>query len=281
MSQDKYKEFVRLFKEIVFESEAPTPDYEIDSNIKFVESIEGKGLLWIGQGYTKQLLFSTNPDRFFVSENIDLAKGKNISINNLPVISESEIGNSIVKSSLREVGRLKGLVVDGSVSINNYLYYDSNTDRLGIGTDNPKKGISLVEDNVEILIGSSEPNVGSIGTFNSQDFQIITDNISRVNVSANGNITLGNVSSGPVHVNVLGKLTVNVNTPDPRVNFHVNGPIKFNNKLHMSGTSAPQGGSYTQGDIVWNSEPNPGSHVGWVCIKAGNPGLWNPFGRID
>jgi hypothetical protein len=281
MAQDKYKEFARLFKEIIIESGALTPDVEIDSNLKFVDNIEGKGILWTGNGYNKQFLFSINPDRFFVSENIDLSRGKYFSINNLPVITESEIGTSVTKSSLREVGRLKGLVVDGSVSINNYLYYDANTDRLGIGTDSPKKGINLVEDNVEILIGSSEPNIGSIGTFNSQDFQIITDNTARINVSANGNITLGNLTSGPIQVNVLGKLTVNVNTPDSRASLHVNGPIKFNNKLHMSGTSSPQGGGYSEGDIVWNSEPNPGGHIGWVCIKAGNPGIWSPFGRID
>lgn len=280
MEEEKIKQLGLLLKDLMNVSSTA----EVDSDIQFIYLVgeaDGKGIIWHGQGNNKQFIFTSNPDRFFISENIDLARGKHLSINNLPVISQTELGTTISKSYLREVGRLKGLVVDGSASINNYLYYDSNTDRLGIGTDSPKKVLDLIEDNVEILIGSSEPNVGSIGTFNSQDFQIITDNTARINVAANGNITLGNITSGPVQVNVLGKLTVNVNTPDSRANLHVNGPIKFNNKLHMSGTSAPQGGGYTEGDIVWNSEPNPGGHIGWVCIKAGNPGIWNPFGRID
>ncbi len=280
MDEEKLKQLGLLLKDLMNVSSTA----EVESDIQFIHLVgeaDGKGIIWHGQGNNKQFIFASNPDRFFISENIDLARGKHLSINNLPVISQTELGTSISKSSLREVGRLKGLVVDGSTSINNYLYFDANTDRLGIGTDNPKKVLDIVEDNVEILIGSSEANVGSIGTFNSQDFQIITDNTARINVSANGNITLGNVTTGPIQVNVLGKLTVNVNTPDSRANLHVNGPIKFNNKLHMSGTSSPQGGSYSEGDIVWNSEPNPGSHIGWVCIKAGNPGIWNPFGRIE
>ncbi len=43
---------------------------------------------------------------------------------------------------------------------------------------------------------------------------------------------------------------------------------------------APTSGSFTQGDIVWNSNPQPGNFVGWVCVKAGNPGMWATFGEI-
>lgn len=270
--------FLSTFREILEEGQ------EIDPKIPFLVitgDIDGKGILWEGSGYNKQLIFLSSPDRFFISENIDLARNKHISINGLPIISQTELGSSVTKSYLREVGSLKGLIVDGSMNVNNYLYYDSNTDRLGIGTDSPKRVIDLVDGNVEILIGASESNIGSIGTFNSQDFQISTDNTARITVSAGGNITLGNVASGPIQVNVLGKLTVNVNTPDSRASLHVNGPIKFNNKLHMSGTGAPSGGSFTEGDIVWNNEPLAGGHVGWICTRAGNPGLWNAFGRIE
>jgi hypothetical protein len=281
MEQQKIDQLARLLKEIVTEGKDEDPTVDNFQFVDFTGDIEGKGFIWSGTGYNKQFIFVSKPDRFFISEHLDLAREKHLSINGIPVVSQTELGTSVTKSSLREVGRLKGLLVDGSLSVNNYLYFDSNTDRLGIGTENPKKVIDVVEDNVEILIGASDPNVGAIGTFNSQDFQILTDNTARITVSAGGNIILGNINSGPIQVNVLGKLTVNVNTPDSRANLHVNGPIKFNNKLHMSGTSAPAGGSFAEGDIVWNSEPIAGAHVGWVCTRAGNPGLWNPFGRIE
>lgn len=281
MNQEKLEKLAELLTELLGNKIESDNTNNISSIVFTGDNIDGKGFIWSGIGHNKQFIFTSNPDRFFISENIDIAKGKNISINNLPVLSESTLGTSVTKSSLREVGRLKGLIVDGSASINQYLFYDANTDRLGIGTDSPKRALDIVENNVEILIGSNETNIGSIGTFNSQDFEILTDNTSRINVSASGNITLGNINTGPVHVNVVGKLSVNVNTPDSRASLHINGSIKFNNKLHTSGTSAPAGGSYSEGDVCWNSEPNPGGHVGWVCIRAGNPGLWHPFGRID
>ncbi len=257
-------------------------EYANDAPITFKgDNIEGKGILWAGRSYTKQLIFASNPDRIFISESVDLGKGKNLSINNLKVLDETSLGTTITKSNLRELGRLNGLIVDGSASISEYFYFDGHTNRFGLGTAQPNAAISVIENDVEIVIGAKETAKGFIGTFNSQDLSIGTDNTARISISAGGNITLGNASSGPVQVNVLGKLTVNVNNPDPRTSLHVNGPIKFNNKLHMSGTSAPTDGSFTEGDIVWNSTPFAGQHVGWVCTRAGTPGLWNAFGRIE
>lgn len=46
-------------------------------------------------------------------------------------------------------------------------------------------------------------------------------------------------------------------------------------------TSAPTGGTYSQGDFVRNSAPQPlgvaGSLyiiTGWICIESGSPGVW-------
>jgi len=249
--------------------------------INFKGDIVGKGLIWSGQGNNKQFIFIDNPNRFFVSEDLDLARGKSLMMNNIKVLNENELGPTVTKSYLREVGRLNGLLVDGSVSINQYLFYDANTDRLGIGTDQPKAPISIVDMNIELVLGASEPNVGSIGTFNSADLELVTDNTPRLTIVANGDIRLGNYSTGPIKVSVIGSVGVNVNTIDPRTNLHVSGPIKFNDKIHLSGLEPPQGGTFTEGDIMWNSNPDPGKFVGWVCTRAGNPGLWSGFGRIE
>lgn len=249
--------------------------------IKFTGDIGGKGLLWVGEGHTKQIVFSSKPDRFFVSENLDIAKEKSISINGLKVLDEKELGNSVVKSNLREVGRLKGLIVDGGISVNQYLFYDANTDRLGLGTDQPKAAISIVDQNIEIVLGASDPNVASIGVFNSADLELVTDSTARLTIEAGGNITLGNPTTGPIKVSVMGSLGINVNSIDPRANLHVNGAIKFNDKIHLSGNKPPEGGVFTEGDVIWNTDPQPGKFVGWVCTRAGNPGLWSGFGRIE
>lgn len=278
-SQDKLDALVKLLTEVVSEGQ------DIDSAefpyVIIKGDINGKGILWSGQGHNKQFLFFNNPDRFFVSENIDLAKDKSISINNIKLLGETELGPTVTKSNLREVGRLKGLVVDGGLSVNQYLFYDAHSDRLGLGTDQPNAAVSIADQNIELVLGSSNSNVGMIGTFNSADLELVTDNTARITISAGGNITLGNPAAGDSKVIVLGKLGVNVNTPDPRSALHVNGAIKFNDKLHLNGDSIPTSGAFNQGDIVWNSDPQPGKVVGWVCVRAGNPGLWNGFGRIE
>lgn len=277
--QNKFEALSELLKEILDSGS------EIDAaNVPYIVikgDIDGKGIVWEGNGNRKQLVFNSGPDRIFVSENVDLGKGKAYSINNITVVDEKELGPTVVKSNLREVGRLKGLIVDGSLNVNQYLFYDANTDRLGIGTDQPKSAISVVDQNIELLFGASETNKGCTGTYNHADFELVTDNTPRLTIQAGGNIILGNPAAGEVNVVVLGKLGVNISNPDSRSALHVNGALKFNDKLHLNSSEPPTSGAYNEGDVVWNSFPHPGKFIGWVCTKAGNPGVWNGFGRIE
>lgn len=255
--------------------------FEKDQSLTFGgESIAGKGLLWSGFGNTKQLVFQPNPDRLFSSESIDIGRGKHLSISGVKVLDHEELSSSITKSGLRELGRLKGLIVDGSVTINEFLFYNATSDRLGIGTDVPKAALTVAEDMIEVMLGTKDAARGMVGTHAGHGFDIVTDNASRISISSNGNILLGNKNYPPIQVSIHGTLGVNVNTPDPRVGLHVNGAIKFNDKLHLSGEEPPSDGIYNLGDIVWNSNPQQRGYIGWVCIHAGNPGVWNPFGEI-
>lgn len=272
---DKFESLVTALRDVL--NESSTSDDV--SFIKFNGEISGKGFLWASKGqHTKQFIY--NDDKFFSSESIDLGKGKQLSVNNIKVIDELELGPTITKSNLREVGRLKGLIVDGSVSINQFLFYDSVTDRFGFGTDQPNAAVSICDQGVEIVLGANDFTKAGIGTFNSADVELVTDNTVRVTIGADGNIELGNRNFGPIKVLVQGTLGVDVNTPDPRAKLHVNGAIKFNDKIHLSGIAPPDGGSFNEGDIVWNSNPQQRHYVGWICTQAGNPGIWNPFGEI-
>lgn len=254
--------------------------FEKDTPIVFSgDVLEGKGLLWSGSGNTKQFIFAANPDRFFSSENIDFARGKGITINGIKLFDENELGPTIVKSNLQQVGRLKGLIVDGSARIGEYLVFNSETNRLGLGTEEPNAALSIAEDGIEVIVGTKDFEKGVIGTYASHALEIVTDNTARISVSSGGDITLGDSKSTKVSVN--GTLTVNVNTPDPRVDLHVRGSIKFNDKLHLHGTEAPQTGVFSEGDIMWNTKPQPGRFIGWVCTQSGTPGLWSGFGRIE
>jgi hypothetical protein len=50
---------------------------------------------------------------------------------------------------------------------------------------------------------------------------------------------------------------------------------------HYAQTGAPNSGYYRLGAVVWNTTPQPGGFVGWVCTASGNPGTWKGFGAIS
>jgi hypothetical protein len=253
----------------------------LEFRAKKKESNYGKGLIFTGQGNAKQFVYNARPDQFFSSENINLDKNKEFLIGGIKVLDSNELGSNITKSNLRELGRLRGLIVDGSVSINQYLFYNASVDRLGLGTEAPNAALSIAEGAIEVMIGTVfDTGHGMIGTYASHDFDIVTDDTPRVTIKANGNIDLGNPIKNPIQVSVHGRLSVGVKVPDPNVDLHINGAVRLNNHLQTSGSEPPKAGTYGVGDIVWNSNPRVGQSVGWVCTKAGSPGLWNPFGDI-
>ena len=237
-------------------------------------------MLLKGQGTTKQFIFNINPDKFVSTEHIELIKEKEYRIDGTPVLSSTALGLGVVKSNLRELGRLRGLIVDGSASIGQYVFFNHQTNRLGLGIESPNSGLSVCENGIEVIIGTKDQTKGVVGTFASAGFDLVTDNTSRINIGASGNILLGNHLEGPIQVSIHGKLAIKVNVPDPEVDLHVNGPIRFHGHLHIYSDTPPDNGTYKTGDIVWNTAPRTGGYVGWVCVRAGSPGEWNPFGPI-
>ena len=45
--------------------------------------------------------------------------------------------------------------------------------------------------------------------------------------------------------------------------------------------AAPTTGTYSVGDVVYNTIPAAGGSIGWVCVTAGTPGTWKEFGLIS
>lgn len=251
---------------------------EKDSSLIFSgDKIHGKGLLWMSKDYNKQFVFTNSPDRLFSSETIDINKGKHLSVAGVMVLNDQELGPTVTKSNLQEVGVLRGLMVTGDININQYLFYNSTLDRIGLGTDLPHAALSVSEMGTEVMLGTNDNLKGMVGTFGPIDFNIVTDNTSRISITATGNINLGNLGS---QVTIQSKLSVGVKNPDPRVDLHVAGAVRLNNHIQTYDTAPPTEGNHTPGDIVWNSVPGVGQFIGWVCTRAGNPGSWNPFGEI-
>jgi hypothetical protein len=241
--------------------------------------IAGKGLHFVGEGHTRQLVFHINPDRFFMSENLDLHKGKYISIEGRKVLDGQSLGEGVRHSALTTVGRLKNLSTTGDTVIDGMIFWNSDQERLGIRTDTPNGMLSLAGNDAELIM-DAENDSFKIGTWTANDLKIVTDDTARLTVSATGNIVLGTKGNDSTKVNIYGKLGVGVNNIDPDVSIQASGPIKFADKKFEVGHNYPVQGTYKRGDIVWNDEPAPNAPVGWICITEGTPGDWRPFGKI-
>jgi hypothetical protein len=414
--------------------------------------LNGKGFTWAWDNSETKLIFRTG-NRLWTNANLDLADGASFSIGDTPVLSASSLGETIVDSNLTSVGTLNELTVSGDVTLSEFVFVNSIYNRVGIGTDEPNASLSILDNNVEVILGSPRPDVAVMGTYTSHDVGIVSDNIIRINVKANGEVEIGNelsktgvlrvygtiyadtiqtdtrisrtrplefkesaestyyglglnwvnaagnkefvlvadpdrfwstesidldynksyfigrkevlsetalgasvvnssltsvgtlaalavsgdvdiagtatianlnatsVKFGNVTINengfdtaegasitadghrvlysdhsqisigdvlrrdkpvkVFGALSVGINNPDPSVNFSVPGDVSIGNKKFTNGMAAPTTGSFQIGDICWNTKPQANSYVGWICVAAGDPGEWLPFGSIN
>ena len=244
------------------------------------KGIYGKGLYWKGAGTTKQLIYRNNPDRIFTTESIDLGHDQAYNIGNIPVLSSSELGSSVTKSYLSKVGTLKELRTTGNLTVDDFIFFTSSNNRLGIGTEEPNAMLSLVSMDAEFIV-EPEGNEVKIGTYSADDIAIVTDNTSRIHVKSNGDITIGSKGNFNTNISVHGRIGVGYSTVDSDVSIVTAGPVRFQGKKQEVSAELPRAGVYQKGDIVWNEDPRPTGYVGWICIRSGTPGEWKQFGQIS
>ena len=256
-----------------------------DANVKALASIKfvakpdgtltGLGLSWTGAGPNKQLMFRASPDRFWSTESIDLNEDKAFMIGNNVLLSKTELGSSVRTSNLSKVGTLNNLRTQGDLVIDDYIYYTSSSESLGIGTEAPngKLGIATLDGEFVVDTASGKINIGS---WTSTDLHVVTDNRSRLIIGADGNIVIGDRATKTVVNGTLGINVSNVNNAA----FAVNGGMKLEGKKISYAGNAPKDGRCNEGDITFCSNPKPGGYVGWVCTESGTPGMWSPFGKI-
>ena len=241
----------------------------------------GSGLLWLGGQQTRQLVFKLSPDRFWLTENIDIPGDKSFMIEGNVALTGTGLGNEIINSNLQTVGTLKQLTVDGELNVNDYVYFNPVSQRFSLGTDSGNGLFSVFDyvNNVEVIIDSSENGYGKIGTHNTKGLELVTDDTARISIAEGGNVTIGNEYKDSTVTRIYGKLGVGVK--NPKEQFEVAGNMKMGNRLFSNGDNMPTEGAYQKGDIIWNSNPKPAGYVGWICVITGNPGTWTPFGKIE
>ncbi len=224
-------------------------------------SVFGVGLAWRAKDFTRQLILRDNPERIWSSESFDIGEGKSYYINSELVLSSRALGKGISHSNLTRLGTLEQLIVGGSSKFLGDITSEFIT----------AKAISIAN--------SGALTVNNDGIRTSKDFKLTVSNIEDFKVGES-EIVVGNNQNINRPLKLFGKVSIGVNSPDTSVDLEVRGPVSLTGKKFISGTERPSFGSYTKGDICWNTEPHDGDYVGWICVVSGNPGTWLPFGAI-
>ena len=194
---------------------------------------------------------------------------KAIMIDHNEVLWKGELGRSVKKSNIEQLGSLRELQVKNTMW--------AKEGRVGINTQAPSADFSVNVEGYEVVTKMQEKNA-YVGTHSPVPFAIGTDDTPRIKCKSNGDIVLGNEEGAPIKVNVTGRLGIGVKNPSE--SLHVVGNIRFAERIFASGTASPVEGRWETGSIVWNDKPDTNQPVGWVCSKGGMPGHWQPFGII-
>ena len=248
---------------------------ERSSSLEYTDDVYNKGLVWRTPNGSKQFTLKPQPDRLWSDLPLDVHRNSYYGIDNVSVLTMNELGPTVTHSSLTQVGVLQNLAVDGNFNIDQYVFWNGDFMRFGIGTETPNGTFGIVQYDAEFII-DTDGKKATFGTFTTAYLEVITDNTKRLSISSTGKVTIGSDSNSKT--NIKGKLGVNVE--NPTADIETAGPVSFEGKLFEVAASHPTSGSYRLGDIVWNSQPKPTGYVGWVCTKAGTPGLWKTFGQI-
>jgi hypothetical protein len=161
--------------------------------------------------------FTTRPDRLWADTNLDLSADRSYKIDNVPVLSTKELGLTVTKSNLRQIGTLNSLEVSGDTTLADFAYFNSTYNRLGLGTTEPNGSIGIVDNNVEIVIGSPEYGQANVGTYSNSDLNLITDNIARITIKSGGEVHIGDSVGKTGKLVVHGSLHVEEFTSDTRI----------------------------------------------------------------
>lgn len=171
----------------------------------------------IPNNQTQATPFITRNGRLWANHDLDLASGKVFSIDNTPILSTTNLGVTVSTSNLRQVGTLNDLEVAGDAILSNFAYFKSEFGRLGLGTTDPSLALDIVENNVNIALGSPDVNLATVGTLSNHDLAIVTDSVARITVKNTGEVTIGDPVNKAGVLNVYGTLNVTNIVSDTRV----------------------------------------------------------------
>lgn len=120
------------------------------------------------------------------------------------------------------------------------------------------------------------------GTFESVDFVADGGTVNSSALFVDGNI---NSSVKVKDCDYPCRSTNRANNQGYMYNPNVTNATGLYKQKILHGAPAPSVGTWTVGDVIFNSIPSKTSPtlncIGWVCTVAGTPGTWNKFGILE
>jgi hypothetical protein len=242
----------------VIENRLLTKDLTVDGHLEINGNLEINGSISDDSEFVRTIVSKTTHstlsslnDSFFdnysnsvfdriKSEGLDLTR---ITLNGSEILQADRLGQSIVSSNLQSLGELKELTVKGESLLAQTLYVTPK--RVGINTIEPSAALTVWDDEIEIVAKKKSNNVGIFGTSRQQKLILTANNKNNIILSDDGSAQIDELKVG------LMKFTASNSPP----NF-------ISERCH----------------VVWNTNPNPGGPVGWICLGGAN---WANFGIID
>lgn len=199
--------------------------------VNLESDLNGKGFSWCWGDGGIQLMYRTG-NRLWTNGDIDLSIDKSYKIDNIEVLGIDHLGPQVSKSNLTQVGSLNKLKVIGDTEIGEFAFFNTTYNRLGIGTEEPNASISIIDNDVEIAIGSPRYGLATIGTYSNHGLDIITDNTARISIKNDGEIHIGNEYNKDSTVKIYGSLYVDNLVSDTRIER--TSPIEFTTSRDQS-----------------------------------------------
>ena len=158
--------------------------------------------------------------------------------NGVDLISNTELGNTIIHSNLERVGKLEKLTVEGPTTLTDTVTV--NNGRVGVNTERPNMALDIWDGEVEITLGKRKQDTGYIG------------------LGRKGTLEIGS-SSTAITIDDEGKTKINELM------------IGRNN---IAWSNEVPGFEGKKGDIVFNMNPTTSNAIGWQCLGKFK---WRPF----
>lgn len=245
---------------IVNNQETSTKEVSTNWAVNTENELAGKGFTWTWGSGSVGLAYRNGKRLCLTGGNLDLEASGSYRIDNTEVVTLNSLGPTVTKSNLKELGNLKSLSVLGDATLSEFAYFNSGFGRLGLNTDEPNGALSILENDVEIVLGSPKYGCAQIGTHTTHDLALITDNTDRIIIKNNGKIVFGNAATKTADVTIYGTLNVETLVADNRIERFSSLEIK----------SSKDSSIYGKG-IIWTGEGDPRQFI----MLAGSDRLWS------